>query len=118
MNTQEALMSFSQGDKVKSALIWASQAVDYLPSLPPVEVNGAEQIIKLMLNMIQNEMSLGHRVSRDEDWQKAAKHLDTAIIMVNSGVAQESGFHLTQALSQVTTISQRAMSVLKDQNLI
>jgi hypothetical protein len=38
--------------------------------------------------------------------------------MINSNVAHEAGYHLTQALTQVTTIGQRSMSVLKNQKLI
>ena len=118
MDTKEAIVAFSQGDKIKSALIWAAQTVEYLPSLPPIEINGAEQILKLLLNTIQNEINLAHRLNYHEDWEAAAKHLDTALVMVNSGVAQDAGFHLTQALSRVTSVSHRAMTFLKDQQLI
>jgi hypothetical protein len=36
------------------------------------------------------------------------------MVMISSGVAHEAGYHLTQALTQVTTIGQRSMTILKD----
>jgi len=38
--------------------------------------------------------------------------------MINSNVAHEAGYHLTQALTQVTTIGQRSMTILKDDGLL
>jgi hypothetical protein len=45
---------------------------------------------------------------------KVEKNIDTAMVMISSGVAHEAGYHLTQALTQVTTIGQRSMTILKD----
>jgi hypothetical protein len=33
-------------------------------------------------------------------------------------VIQEVGFHLTQAVSQVTTVSQRCMTLLKEEGVL
>jgi hypothetical protein len=41
-----------------------------------------------------------------------------AMVMIDSQVLHESAFHLTQALSQVTGIGQRSMSVLKQHGLL
>jgi hypothetical protein len=38
--------------------------------------------------------------------------------MLNSGVAHDSGYHLTQALSKITTIGQQSMSLLVDKGLL
>ena len=42
----------------------------------------------------------------NELWQEVEKSIDTAMVMINSNVAHEAGYHLTQALTQVTTIGQ------------
>ena len=118
MNVQEAVITFSQSDKIKSGIIWVSQAVELLPNLPETETHGAERMIKLFINMIHNEVNLAHKLGKEDEWKKVEKHFDTALVMINSGVAYESAFHLTQALSQTTSISHRAMTVLKDENLI
>jgi hypothetical protein len=44
--------------------------------------------------------------------------MNTALVMLNSGVAHDSGHHLTQALSKVTTIGQQSMSLLVEKELL
>ncbi len=51
-------------------------------------------------------------------WDEVEKHIDMAMVMINSNMVQESGFHLTRSLSQVTGIAQRSMSVLKDEGIL
>jgi hypothetical protein len=38
--------------------------------------------------------------------------------MMNSGVLSEASYHITQAISAVTTIGQRSMQFLMDQKLL
>lgn len=40
-----------------------------------------------------------------------------ALVMIRSGVPQETGFHLTQAISRVTRIGGQAASTLRDKDL-
>jgi hypothetical protein len=40
------------------------------------------------------------------------------MVMVDSNVTQESVYHLTQALSKVTSIGQQSLSCLKDKGLL
>lgn len=118
MNVQEAVMAFSQGDKIKAGIIWANQTLAMFTDLSPREVNGAERIVKLLVNMIASEIQLAGRLTGDASWDEVEKHMDMALVMVNSKMIQESGFHLTQALTHVTSIAQRAMSVLKDEGIL
>ncbi len=118
MNTQEAIMAFSQSEKVKSGIIWASQALELLRGLPTPERPGAEKTIKLKIDMIVQEMRLAKNVTGNPAWDDIEAVLDQAMVMINSGVAPESVVHLTQALSRVTSIGQRSMSFLKEKGLI
>jgi len=118
MTIKEAVISFSQAEKIKSGIIWASHTVEMLRGLPPQDWQGAERIIKTIIDMIASEVHLAKKLLKDDSWGEVVKKMDTAIVMINSGVAHESTHHLTQALSQVTNICHRAMSVLKDEGLI
>jgi len=118
MNTQEAIMAFSQSEKVKSGIIWASQALELLRGLPTPERPGAEKTIKLKIDMIVQEIRLAKNVTGNPAWDDIEAVLDQAMVMINSGVAPESVVHLTQALSRVTSIGQRSMSFLKEKGLI
>ena len=118
MNVQEAVMAFSQSDKIKSGIIWANQTLALFTDLSPSELNGAERIVKVLVSMIAHEIHLARRLVPDEAWDEVEKHVDMAVVMVNSKMIQESGFHLTQALTQVTSIAQRSMTVLKDRGIL
>jgi len=118
MNSKEAIIAFSQGEKIKSGLIWINQVLELAAGLSPQDTRGAEETIKALVHMLANEILLSQKMAPDASWQEAAKHVDTALIMINSGVALDATYHLTQALSQVTGINQRSMSFLKEQALL
>ena len=118
MKTNEAIMAFSQSEKIKSALIWATQLSDVYTALAEADKPGAEKIIKTLIGMITNEISVAHKAAPHGNWLEAEKDLNTARIMVNSGVVHECGYHLTQALSKVTSIGQQSMSQLVEEGLL
>ena len=118
MQTADAITIFSQSEKIKAGLIWASQTVELFKSLPEENKPGAEKIIKSLIDMIGSEILICKKTAPSELWLEVEKSIDTAMVMINSGVTQEAGFHLTQALTRVTTIGQRSMSILKDNGLL
>jgi hypothetical protein len=118
MNEQEAIMAFSQSEKAKSGIIWASQALELLSGLPVPEKPGAEKAIRMKIDMMIQEIRLAKRITGDPAWDDIEPILDQAMVMIHSGVAPDSVVHLTQALSRVTSIGHRSMSFLKDKGLI
>jgi len=118
MEVKEAVLAFSQSEKVKTGLIWASQALDMTGALAEPEKRGAVKTIETLLGMLMHEIRLARNVSGGTHWEAVATHLDQALIMIKSGVAQESVSQLTRALSLVTTIGQRSMTVLKTHDLV
>jgi hypothetical protein len=118
MDTKKAIMAFSQSEKIKSGIIWLSQTLQLLGSLPAPETHGGEAIIKTLADMVFQEIQLAKSVAGDDQWENAEKSMDQAIIMINSGVGPEAIIHLTQALSQVTSIGQRSMSFLQEHGLL
>jgi hypothetical protein len=118
MTPREAVMAFSQSEKIKAGLIWVSLAVDQSVTLPELEKKGAAGVIRTTLAMIYHELHLAGKLGGGDSWREIEKHLDMALVMIDSQVLPEAIFHLTRALSRVTTIGQRAMTVLKDQGLI
>jgi hypothetical protein len=118
MNIQHAIMAFSQSEKVKSGIIWVSQAVEMLNGVSEPEKQGGERIIEAIMNMLIHEIRLARSLVQDVSWEEVEKSIDQAIVMVNSHVASESVVHLTKALSQVTGIGHRSMAFLKQEELI
>ena len=118
MQINEAIKAFSQSEKLKSSLIWATQMVEVAIALPESEKPGAERILKAYVGMIGNEIIIAKKAVPHEIWLDAEKDINTAIVMLNSGVAHESSYHLTQALSKVTTIGQQSMTLLVQDGLL
>lgn len=118
MEIKEAVLSFSQSEKVKTGLIWCSQTAQLIENLSPEEQKGALKVLQTMIGMLANETQLAHRVSGDSIWLEVDKLINTGRVMVESGVSQEAIFHLTQALSQVNRIGQQAMSLLLEKGVL
>lgn len=118
MKTNQAILAFSQSEKLKSALIWTTQLSQVHLALAEADQPGAEKIIKTLVSMIGNEIIVAQKAAPHKDWLEAAKDVNTAMVMLNSGVAQESTYHLTQALSKVTNIGQQSMTLLIDKGLL
>lgn len=112
METKQAIISFSQSEKVKSGLIWCSQCVQLAQNMTHGEQLGAVKLLQSLVAMISNEAQLARQASGDEVWLEVEKSLNTARVMVDSGVSQEATYHFTRALSQVNRIGQKAMTYL------
>ena len=118
MQTDQAIKAFSQSEKLKAGLIWATQIAEVYVALPESEKPGAERILKILIGMIASEIHIAKNAAPHEIWLEAEKALNTATVMLNSGVAHDTVHHLTQALSKVTTIGQQSMSLLVEQGLL
>ena len=118
MDTKEAIMAFSQSEKIKSGLIWVSQSLQLLNGTSEPERPGVEKFGKAMVGMIAHEIQLGKNITGDASWEEVLKHIERAMVMIDSGVAAEAVGSLTQALSQVTGIGHRSMSFLMKKGLL
>jgi hypothetical protein len=118
MNIKSAIITFSQSEKIKAGLIWTSQALEANMGIPEPEKRGSERIISALLNMIAGEIHVVMKMAPHERWDAAMKYIDTAAVMVNSNVAHDATFHLSKALSQVTSIGHESMTLLAEKNLL
>lgn len=118
MDTREAILAFSQSEKVKAGIIWGTQAIEFLIRLPEKNRRSAERMAHVFIGMILNDVHLAGRVTSDPKWREVEKNVDLALVMLDSGVASEAGYHLTKALSCVTDVGQRSMSYLKKKRLL
>jgi hypothetical protein len=118
MQTREAIISFSQSEKVKTGLIWCSQCLQLALNMSPEDQQGAMQVVRGLVSMIAKESQLARQASKDDIWLEVDKCLNTARVMLDSKVEEEATYHLTQALSQVNRIGQQAMTELLNQGLL
>ena len=118
MEINNAITTFSQSEKIKAGLIWTTQVIEIFKTIPESDKSGAEKIIMAIVDMLGSEILICKKSAPNELWMEVEKNIDTAMVMINSSVAHEAGYHLTRALTQVTTIGQRSMSILKDKGLL
>ncbi|HDR15107.1 MAG TPA: hypothetical protein ENN79_06435 [Desulfobacteraceae bacterium] len=118
MTNGEAIMAFSQSEKIKAGLIWLSSVLQMSEGFQGMEKRGAEQAVGAFLNMVVHDVGLSERVAPDPGWKDVRDAVEKAAVMINSGVGVEVLHDLTKALSRVTTIGQRSMALLKEQNLL
>jgi hypothetical protein len=118
VETRQAIISFAQSEKIKSGLIWCSQCADLAHNLPTPEQIGAMRLVQSLVGMILSEAQLARQASGDVIWLEAERAINTARVMIDSGVGHEVVYHFTQALSQVNRIGQKAMSELIAKGLI
>ena len=118
MGVKQAIIAFSQSEKLKSGLIWANQILEMFIGLPESEKPGAERVLKALINMIATEIHVAKKASPHDAWQEAEKDINTAIVMINSGLTHESSYHITKALTKVTTIGQQSMTLLVEEGLL
>ena len=118
LDTKQAILAFSQGEKIKAGLIWASQLVGTLDSVFGGERHETRQVAISLVQMIRHDVSLASKVAMDERWEEVDKAIERSLTMISSGVMTESVTHLTKALSHVTTIVQRAMELLNEEGML
>jgi hypothetical protein len=118
MTNGEAITALTQSEKIKTGITWITQDLEILAGLPEPERTGAERIIRANLHMLYNEVMLADRLAHADIWEAVKKSVNDAIVMANSGVIHEVNYHLTQAVSQVTTVSQRCMTLLREEGLL
>jgi hypothetical protein len=118
MQISAAIKALSQSEKIKAGLIWVTQIVEMHVDFPEFERAGAEKILKAMIGLIGHEVHIAKKSAPNASWIEVEKDIETALVMINSGVARESGYHLTRALTKVTSIGQKSMSELIDKGLL
>ena len=118
MNVKQAILAFSQSEKIKAGIIGVTHALELLPGIPDRNRRGAESMARVFISVILRDVHLSKKVTGESSWQEAEKNIDLALVMLDSGVAHESSYHLTRALSSVTDIGQRSMTVLKSKGLL
>ena len=118
MHINQAIIAFSQSEKLKSGIIWANQMIEMYLALSESDKPGAERILKALINMIAAEIHVAKKAAPHDVWQDVDKDMNTAVVMLNSGVTHEAGYHLTQALTKVTTVGQQSMTLLTEEGLL
>lgn len=117
LDVKQAVTAYTQSEKVKSGLIWTSQIADLVAAMDGPGRQQGVVLLKTLAQMVADETILAGRVTGDRRWNEIGQKINLALVMINSGVPQETAFHLTRALTRTTRIGGQAASVLKENGL-
>lgn len=117
VDVKQTISAYAQSEKVKSGLIWICQVSDQVAAMDGPGRQQGLILLKTLAHMVADESDLAGRITGDRRWYEIGKKINMAIVMINSGVPQETAFHLTQALTRVTRIGGQAAGVLKENGL-
>jgi hypothetical protein len=118
MEVKEAVMAFSQSEKIKAGLIWIAQCLELLSALPEGEKKGGARAIGALLGMVVHETALAKQVVGSEGWDEAESFLTRAMAMLESGVGEDAVPLISKALSHITNIGQQSMALLRSEGLV
>ena len=118
MTEREAILSFMMGERMKASLIIGTQLALLIEGLAEHEQGGAGKVFSAFLRSLYRDIGLGHKVSPQKEWAQIREELDNGLVMVDSRVSQGAVDNLSRAITFATTISNRAMTFLKEQGLL
>lgn len=118
MDTRAVIISYAQSEKIKAGLIWISQLAEMTSGMNGEQRIAGENMVQSMIAFVANEAGLAKKLTVDPSWEEIEKNIEKARVMLHSGVLEEVTWHLTQALSRTTGISQKSMSFLMENKLI
>ena len=118
MTEKEAILGFMLGERMKAALIVGAQMAMMIEGLAEHEKAGANKVFSTFLRTLYRDIGLAHKVVPEEDWAEIRRELDGGLVMVDSKVPHGAVNNLSRAISHATTISNRAMTFLKDKGLL
>jgi len=118
MTEKDAILGFMMGERMKAALIVATQINMLIEGLPEHEIAGANRVFSTFLRTMYRDIGLAHKVSPQEGWAKIREELDGSLVMVDSKVSHGAMDNLSRAITYATTISNRAMTFLTEKGLL
>ena len=114
---RQACAAYTQSEKVKSGIIWICQVAEQVAIMDDVQRKHGIGLLKTLAHLIADEADLGGRLTGDPGWHEIGRKINMALVMIESGVPQETGFHLTRALTRVTHIGSQAAAILDQHGL-
>jgi len=112
------ILGFMYAERLKSALIIAGQMLDVLPDLNEGERTGGLKMFNSFVRGVGNEIRLAANVMGGADWDGLSGQLNLMEGYARLGQLEAARQELSQTLSRVTTLGGRAMTSLRNADLL
>jgi hypothetical protein len=115
---KSSILGFMYAERLKSALIVAGQLLDVLADLNEGERLGGLKMFNAFVRGVGNEMRLAANVMGGSDWDGLSAQLNLMEGYARLGQLEAARQELSQTLSRVTTLGGRAMTSLRNADLL
>ena len=118
MDKKQANLCFHHSERLKSNLFLVSGALDRLTTLKAERLEGGKEIIKGVLDVLRNELNMARRYFPPEAIDSIEGELSGVEAEMELHDYAKAREHLGKTFSHVTTLSDRYIRVLIDEDLI
>ncbi len=118
MDKRQAYLGFHHSERLKSNLFLISGALDRLTTLKSERLEGGEEVTKGVFDAMRNELNMARQYFAPAE----INSIESELFEVRAGVelhdyAKARG-HLAKTFSHVTTLGDKHIRVLIDENLV
>ena len=118
MNTRNAILLFMYSERIKSELLIASELMTALSSMDGREREGGVRVMTRFLEALVLEIRIAYGTEKSVNFLGAEKKVLEAIGKMRLAETADINRYISEALSFVTTASQRVMEVLEARDLL
>ena len=118
MDKKQANLAFHHSERLKSNLFLVSGALDRLTMLKAERLEGGKEVTKGVLDALRTELNMARRYIEPAETnaiERALSEVETELEIHDYAKARE---HLAQTFSSVTTLSNKYIKVLMDEDLL
>ena len=118
MDKKQANLCFHHSERLKSNLFLVSSALDRLATLEAQRLEGGKEVTRGMFDTLRNELNMAKQYFSQKEIDSVEGELsevEAGIELHNYAKARE---HLGKTFSHVTTLSDRCIRVLIDEDLV
>ena len=118
MDKKQANLAFHHSERLKSDLFLLSGAVDRLETLKAERVEGGKEVIKGVLDALRTELNMARRYIESAAVDAIEKELFAVEAEIKTLDYAKAREHLAQTFSKVTTVSNKYIKLLMDEDLV
>jgi len=118
MDKKQANLGFHHSERLKSNLFLVSGALDRLATLKAERLEGGKEVAKGMFDALRNELNMARQHFSHEEIDSIERELSGVEAEMELHDYAKAREHLGKTFSRVTTLSDRCIRVLIDEDLI
>ena len=118
MDKKQANLAFHHSEKLKSNLFLVSAAIDILTTLKAERLEGGKEVATGVINALGNELNMASRYIEPTRTKAIEEELSMVEAEIETQDYAKAREHLAQTFSKVTTVSNKHIKILMDEDLI